>query len=203
MGNESKWVSIWDPVVRLGHWLLVIAFFTAYLTEDDFLTQHVWAGYLVGGIVAFRLVWGFVGTRYARFGEFVRSPAKVVRYVRDMRSRRARRYLGHNPAGGAMILALLVSISGTVYSGLMVHAYENHAGPLAGLVADGAAVNATHRERHADEDAEDFWEEAHEVLANLTLLLIALHIMGVLVSSYLHRENLVRAMVTGKKHPTA
>lgn len=190
MNTPDKTIRVWDPIVRIGHWTLVIAFFTAYLTEDDFLTQHVWAGYAVGIVICVRLLWGLIGSRHARFVDFVRSPAETLRYVADLAANRAKRYIGHNPAGGAMVVALLLSISGTVFSGLVVYAVEEAAGPLAGWVAGyNASENAS----------EEFWEEVHEILANFTLLLVGLHIAGVLFSSYAHRENLIRGMITGRK----
>ncbi len=213
MNTPDNTIKIWDPIVRIGHWTLVIAFFTAYLTEDDFLTQHVWAGYTVGIVVCVRLVWGLIGTKHARFVDFVRTPAETLRYLGDLAANRAKRYIGHNPAGGAMVLALLISLSGTVFSGLVVYAVEEDAGPLAGWVADQAGPgsqplvtdrpNAAEERRDADEHEdnalEEFWEEAHEILANFTLLLVGLHVAGVLYSSYSHRENLIRGMLTGRK----
>ena len=207
-------IRVWDPIVRIGHWVLVIAFFTAYLTEDDFLKQHVWAGYVVGIVVCVRLLWGFVGTKYARFADFVKSPTVTLRYIGDLATDRAKRYVGHNPAAGAMVLALLISLSGTVISGLMVYAIEEDAGPLAGLVADGSiptslptlsGVAYADADKYEDHDAhedgafEEFMEEIHEILANFTLLLVALHIAGVLFSSYAHKENLIRGMINGRK----
>jgi cytochrome b len=190
-------VRVWDAFIRVAHWLLVVGFFTAYLTEDDWLSAHVWAGYVVGSVVLLRVVWGFVGPEYARFGNFAYGPAKVIRYLGALLRGRAERYLGHSPAGGAMVLLLLVSLAGTVWSGLTVYAYDSGAGPLAPLLASESAV-AEGAEPIA-QVAEEFWEEVHEVFANFTLLLVALHIGGVLLASYVHRENLVRAMVTGNK----
>lgn len=195
--DTRKWIRVWDPIVRFGHWALVAAFFTAYLTEDDFLTAHVWAGYVVAGVVVFRLIWGFVGTRHARFSDFVRSPATVLRYLGDELSHRGRRYVGHNPAGGAMIVALLLSLTITAGSGLALYAYEEGAGPLAPVLATTQSSD-----RHEDE-GEEVWEEVHEVFANLTLLLVVLHVVGVVLSSLSHRENLVRAMITGRKRAEA
>lgn len=215
-------VKVWDPIVRIGHWTLVIAFFTAYFTEDEFLSQHVWAGYVVGVVVCMRLIWGLMGPRHARFTDFVRSPVTVLRYVRDIINKQPKRYIGHNPAGGIMIVALLVSILGTTYSGLMLYAIEENAGPFSGWVGEFPApspllllgTNAyadddkrDHEDEHEhedehdgkDDDREEFWEEIHEFFANLTLLLVALHIAGVLFSSYSHRENLIKAMITGRK----
>lgn len=201
MRTTETFVKVWDPLVRFGHWILVVAFFTAYFTEDEFLAQHVWAGYIAFAVLCVRLVWGFIGTEHARFSDFVRSPANIVRYIKGLKSHRSGRYLGHNPAGGAMILALLLGVAGTAFSGMMVHAYENHAGPLAAWVGDeGGKAAASHRKhRDDDEGAEHFWEETHEVLANLTLLLVGLHVAGGLMSSVLYRENLIKAMFTGKK----
>lgn len=190
-------VKVWDPIVRIGHWVLVIAFFTAYLTEDDFLTQHVWAGYAVGIIVCVRSLWGLIGTRHARFVDFVRSPAQTLRYIGDLAAGGAKRYIGHNPAGGAMVIALIVSLAGTVFSGLMVYAAEENAGPFAGWVADNRASES--RSAPVSIADEELWEEVHEVLANFTLLLVVLHIAGVLFSSYVHKENLIRGMITGRK----
>lgn len=192
-------VRIWDRFVRVGHWLVVAGFFVAYLTEDDLLTVHVWAGYLVGTVVCLRIVWGLIGSKHARFSDFLYSPRQTVAYLLDFARGRAKRYLGHNPAGAIMVFALLIALLSTTASGLMVYAYDKHAGPLAGFVSSQYA-GMTKQERHrASEPAEEFWEETHEVLANLTLILVVLHVTGVVVSSLAHRENLVRAMVTGRK----
>ena len=185
MISESS-IKVWDPLVRIGHWTLVIAFFTAYFTEDDFMTAHVWAGYLVGAVVCFRLMWGFIGSRHARFSDFVRSPAAALDYVISLTRNQSKRYIGHNPAGGLMILVMLIFLAGTVFSGIALYGIEEGAGPL------GAWVTAF-------ADSEDLWEELHEVFANVTLLLVAIHIAGVLLSGRVHRENLIKAMLTGRK----
>jgi cytochrome b len=207
--------AVWDLLVRLAHWAIVAGFFIAYFTEDDALTLHVWAGYAVGIVVLLRIVWGFVGPEHARFGNFLYRPSEVAAYLRDLLSYRARRYLGHSPAGGAMVLILLVGLLVTVGSGLMLYAIEKNAGPLAGIVTSANAPDAaaTRPERSGVEhDAEapgargaersgELWEEVHEFAANLMLVLIGLHVAGVLLASHVHRENLVRAMVTGRKRP--
>ena len=130
MNISDSTIKVWDPVVRIGHWIVVISFFTAYFTEDDFLTLHVWAGYVIGAVVCFRVIWGFIGSRHARFADFVRSPSTTFRYLADLARNRGRRYLGHNPAGGAMILALLIFLAGTVFSGVMLYGLEEGAGPM-------------------------------------------------------------------------
>ena len=197
--DDTTEVRVWDLLVRCGHWLLAVGFAVAYLTEDDLLTAHVWAGYSVGAIVCLRIAWGVVGSKHARFSDFLYSPRQAIGYMTDVFRGRARRYLGHSPAAAIMVYVLLVALLLTTVSGLIVYAYDKHAGPLAGVVS-GQHVDATDGERHrVDDPAEEFWEEAHEVLANLTLALVVLHVVGVLLSSFAHRENLIRAMVTGRK----
>lgn len=179
-------VYVWDPFVRLFHWTLVVAFTVAYLTEDDLVTVHVWAGYLVGALVVARIVWGFVGPAHARFADFVYTPAEAFRYVRDLLRLRAERHLGHSPGGGAMVLLLLVLLAATVATGLIVYGGDQQAGPLAGMVTKttGEAV-----------------EGLHEVLANITLAFVIAHVAAVVFASFAYRENLVRSMVTGYKRP--
>ena len=186
MTSLSKETSrVWDPVVRVGHWTLAFGFVTAYLTEGE-APVHMWAGYLLAGVVLFRLLWGFIGTRHARFSDFLYSPARILAYLKNLLGGRPEHYRGHNPAGGVMILLLLLSLTLTAGSGMAIYAVEEHAGPLAGLMT-------------ASESAEELWEELHEFFGNLTLVLVIVHVTGALVSSYLHRENLVKAMVTGRK----
>lgn len=209
---QAPAVRVWDRWVRLSHWVLAAAFFLAYFVVEEPLALHVWAGYLVGALVAIRLVWGIIGPRRARFAEFVPSPAQLTAHVRDLAHGRERRYLGHNPLGGMMILALLAALAGTVVSGLMVHAADEQAGPLGGWYADGQPplpllararadagdeeAHAEHGEGHAEADR---LEELHEFFANLILFLVGLHVAGVAFTSRRERQNLVRAMVTGRK----
>jgi cytochrome b len=199
VNNATRRVRIWDPLVRVGHWLIVVGFFVAYLTEDDLLSVHVWAGYAVGAIVLVRVLWGFVGTRHARFSDFLYGPKEALRYLGELLRGKGRRFLGHSPAGGVMVILLLLGLAATTWSGLMVYAYDQGAGPLAGVVAAPARGALSGEEADDFEASEDFWEETHEVFANLTLLLVAFHIGGVLLASFVHRENLVAAMLTGEK----
>jgi cytochrome b len=218
MSSSTKTVSVWDPLVRIGHWTLVIAFFTAYFTEEDFLTQHTWAGYVVGSVVLIRIIWGFVGSKHAKFKDFIYSPSAIFVYLKGLVSRKPQHYLGHNPAGGVMVFALLLSLSATTYTGIALYAVEKNAGPLAGIVANNdktlpteSIISTVHADEVGDEDKneqgnfsaneadEEFWEGLHEFFVNFTLLLIALHIGGVLLSSYVDKENLIKAMVTGRK----
>ncbi len=186
---REKKVFVWDLLVRLFHWGLVAAFLIAYLTEDDFLTIHSWAGYIILGLLLVRVVWGFMGSRHARFSDFVYTPSQIVAFVKDTLSLRAKRYIGHNPAGGAMVLLLMLSLVLTSVTGVVLFGVDEGQGPLAFLVLSG----------------ESFWgellEELHEFFANFTLFLVFIHVAGVIVESLIHRENLVSAMVDGKKRP--
>jgi cytochrome b len=182
----SEKVLVWDLPLRIFHWSLVISFAVAYLTEDDWITVHAWAGYVVGGLLLFRLFWGFIGNRYARFSGFICSPQISIQYLRDLMAGSAKRYIGHNPAGALMIVILLLSLLLTVLTGLAVYAADQNAGPLAGLIGS---------------HYEDLWEESHEFLANFSVFLVCIHIIGVLLESFLHQENLARAMVHGFKDP--
>ncbi len=115
---KTRQIKVWDPLVRSIHWTLVATFTLAFVTEDEFMNLHVIVGYLVLGLLAIRLAWGFVGSRHARFTDFVPAAGKALSYLRDLLNLRARRYLGHNPAGGLMIIALLLSLLITALCGL-------------------------------------------------------------------------------------
>ncbi len=201
MKPTQNTIKVWDPIVRIGHWTLVLAFFIAYFTDDDLMTQHVWAGYVVGAVVCFRMLWGFIGTEHARFKDFVVSPAAVLQHVRDLRNKSGKRYIGHNPIGGAMIIALLISVAVTVYTGVALYAIEDHAGPLAAWFATESAVSEPAGSKEAEDPREEFWEDLHDFFADFTLALVILHIAGGLFSSYVYKENLIRAMFTGRKRP--
>jgi cytochrome b len=185
---DSEQVRVWDISVRIFHWLLVSAFAVAYITEEDFLDLHTWAGYLIMGLLAYRLVWGLIGPQYARFSDFVYAPGKVLQHLKDTLRFKAPRYLGHNPAGGAMIIALLLSLIFTTVTGVALLGADEHAGPLAGLMAGSG------------EWVEDALEEVHEFFANFTLFLVFIHVGGVLWESFVHGENLPRSMFTGRKN---
>ena len=182
--NDSPTRTVWDPLVRIIHWSVVLGFMLAYLVEDALMALHVWAGYFVGGLVLVRIGWGFIGTRHARFSSFLYPREQVIQHLKELAEFRPRRHIGHSPAGGVMIVALLVSLLGTVISGLWVYASAHHSGPLTGLIAS---------------DPGGVWDTVHETFSNLTLLLAALHVIAVLLVSWLQRENLVKAMVTGVK----
>ena len=204
---DTGTVRVWDPLVRIGHWVLVAAFAAAYLTEGEPQWLHGYAGYAIAAVVVLRLAWGVVGPRHARFSDFVTGPRRVIGYLRGLATGRAERHLGHSPAGGAMTVALLVALAATALLGMATLAVEDGAGPLAGLVTAQSlpdwAAEAEHAEHGAfgegEAEAGEALEEVHEIAANATLALIALHVAGVIVASLAHRENLVRAMITGAK----
>lgn len=203
--NNKNLIPVWDILIRIFHWSLVLTFTVAYITEDDFESLHVYAGYAVLGLISFRVIWGFIGSKYARFSNFIYPISQVKNYLTSLITKSPKHYLGHNPAGGLMIIALLISLFGTTISGLKVYGVEGY-GPLAdnGIEFSVISEARAHGEnKHEDEkeenEEEEFWEEIHEFFANFTLLLVFVHIAGVLVSSLIHGENLVRAMVTGKK----
>jgi len=194
-------VKVWDLVVRVGHWSLVVLFAIAYLSgEIEVETLHAWAGYAILGIVLFRILWGFIGTKHARFADFVFGSQKTIAYARSLLTARPQHYLGHNPLGGWMVVALLVTLLLVSWSGLELYAVEGK-GPLAlertTLIAPALANGKEEGER--EDERESLWEEVHEFFAHIALLLVFLHIVGVLIASLVHRENLVRAMITGKK----
>ncbi|MDX9741567.1 MAG: cytochrome b/b6 domain-containing protein [Gammaproteobacteria bacterium] len=164
---------VWDPLVRIFHWTLAAGFTVAWLTGDEVQPVHEAVGYLIAGLIALRIVWGFVGSRHARFADFVRRPAVVAGNLRDIARGHPRRYLGHSPAGGAMVLTLLATILVSVITGLMM------------AVGGYAEVHLV--------------EEVHEAAATTALVLVILHLIGVIVASLQHRENMPRAMITGRK----
>lgn len=166
-------IKVWDPLVRIFHWSLVVSFAVAWVSAESLEGLHIWAGYAAGALIGFRLIWGIVGTRNARFWSFVKGPGAVWSYAKAMVAGTESRHIGHNPAGGAMILALLACVALTAWSGWLLTFPKS---------------------------IRQVWaEDVHEFAANLTLVLVVLHIAGVLIASWRHRENLARAMVTGKK----
>ena len=199
MTNEED-IKVWDIAVRTFHWSLVIFFTIAYLTGEEESQLHNWSGYIVLGLVTFRITWGLIGTRYARFWNFIYSPAHTLAYARSLLSGDPEHYLGHNPLGGWMVIALLISIGLTSWTGLELEAAEGR-GPLAIElhVIQPAFADDDHDEEKEDEEGDEFWEDFHELSADLTVLLVFLHIAGVIFSSVVHRENLAKAMITGYK----
>jgi cytochrome b len=194
-------VRVWDPLLRVFHWGLVTAFAVAWLSADEVQPVHELAGYAVAGLIAFRLIWGFVGSRFARFAQFLRGPAVTLSYLGDMMRGRERRYIGHNPAGAVMVVALLLTLAGTALTGWLLEEPTRLSlvPELPQAVSPAFADGMDDHDRDDDEGMEAL-EDVHEALATFALVLVALHVGGVLLASFRHRENLARAMVTGTKH---
>ncbi|WP_378949746.1 cytochrome b/b6 domain-containing protein [Mesorhizobium sp. ANAO-SY3R2] len=166
-------VKVWDPLVRLFHWSLVASFAVAWLSADEVKNLHEWAGYAAAALIGFRLVWGVIGPRYARFTQFIRSPGYTLGYFRDLLAGREARFVGHNPLGGLMIAGLLLTMGTTALTGWM-QTTDTYWGI-------------------------EWVKELHETCANAMLALVVLHVGGVVFSSVRHGENLVRSMLTGRK----
>jgi cytochrome b len=163
-------VRVWDALVRTAHWTLVACVLAAWFTRESL---HEWLGYAALAVVVLRIAWGFAGPRYARFKQFVRAPAPTLSYARALAAGRAPRYLGHNPLGAWMIVALLAT---------------------AGLTGASGWLSVTDR----------YWgiawvQDTHEALADALAVLAIVHVAGIAYMSLRHRENLVAAMVTGRK----
>ena len=172
-------MKVWDRFVRIAHWTLVTCVLAAWATGEIKIKSvealHDWLGYAALAVIAARLVWGFIGTRYARFAQFIAGPARTLAYARFVVRGREPRYLGHNPLGGWMIVALLSTAAAASISGWL-------------SITDrywGVA-----------------WvQDTHEALSNVLIALAVLHVAGVVYTSLHHRENLVAAMWNGIKRP--
>lgn len=170
-------MKVWDALVRSLHWLLVAGVAAAWLTRSGWGKWHEWIGYATLVLIGVRVAWGWIGPRYARFSDFVRTPSATLGYAKRLLGGGEPRYIGHNPLGGWMILALIVvtalaGVSGWLYT---TDAYWGN----------------------------EQVESLHEGLSIAVLALIALHVCGVLFASFRHRENLVASMIHGRKRPPA
>ncbi len=170
----STTVRVWDPLVRICHWMLAAGCVAAFLSEEGDLVHQV-AGYVAAGAVSIRLVWGFIGTPHARFSNFVPGPRRLVGHLNDMLNGRDQRYVGHNPAAGAMALTLLGLVLVLALTGWMLTTDRYY--------------------------GQDWLEGVHEGAAYLGLALVCMHVAAALYESVRHRENLVWAMITGRKRP--
>jgi len=184
--NPEPAIKVWDIFVRVFHWSLVLTFFIAYFTEDDLMTLHTIAGYSVLALISIRLLWGFIGSQHARFKDFLYPLSTTKKYLQTIMSGKALRYIGHNPAGGLMIVVLLITLFAVSITGIMLYGADN-AGPFASIFNNSSKM------------FKDILEETHDFFANFTLFLIAIHLAGVLIESLIHKENLVKAMITGFK----
>ena len=167
-------IRVWDPLVRILHWALAICVIANLLNEDG-ETIHRWLGYTASAIVVARVFWGLVGSRYARFADWFPTRSRLVPYVKALLHNRAPRYVGHNPAGATMMLALMALVLLLGVSGYMMGT-DTFFG-------------------------EDWVEEVHEALANILIGAVVLHVAGALFESWQHKENLIASMLHGRKAP--
>ena len=171
--SPSPWIKVWDPLVRMGHWLLVLSIAAAWLTRAGGGAWHEWTGYAALAVIVVRIAWGWLGPTRARFADFVRSPAVTLRYGLQVLSAREARYIGHNPLGGWRIVALLLNAAVLCISGWL-YTTDRFWGV-------------------------EWVETLHSTLADSLLVLAAAHVAGVIYSSWRHRENLLAAMFHGRK----
>ncbi|MEZ5684513.1 MAG: cytochrome b/b6 domain-containing protein [Paracoccaceae bacterium] len=185
---HSRTVTLWDPVVRLFHWALVISFFAAWglgKFGPDQMTLHFYAGYTIGALVVLRIIWGFVGPRPARFTSFVKGPSAILAYARHLRDRRPSNTLGHNPVGAIFVVGILTVLAVQVGTGLIgdPEDYVN-VGPLADMVTIETSRSAL---------------GIHELLGNLAFFFVLFHIAAIGFYKRWKGEDLVTPMITGKK----
>jgi len=187
--ESGNTVKVWDAVIRLFHWTLVPGLVTAYISGEVHASEiHVLTGYALCVLLAIRVYWGFRGSEYARFRSFIFSASETRAYVRSMFEGHPKHYFGHNPAGALNVFALLATAVLLLITGLATLSVIDFEGPLlfmANLVSDEASYSIRY---------------IHEFIPNIGLALVALHLMGVVAGSIQHRENLVKAMITGEKN---
>jgi len=181
--------KVWDLFVRVFHWSLVVSFTLAYLSaEYGYDEIHEWLGYFITVLVVSRIVWGFIGSKYARFSSFVFPPSEYIENLKAIiTNRHEKHYIGHNPLGGAMVFALLTGLTLMVFSGLVLLGWSEFSGPVWALALP------------VSDSMGDMAKWVHYHLPEVMLVLIGSHILGVFVAMKQHGENLVRSMFTGYK----
>lgn len=186
--KSGNTVKVWDRSIRFFHWTLVLGFATAFLSGEFHLPElHALVGYVLCALILARIYWGFRGGEYARFRSFLFSPGETLTYVRTMLKGNPKHYFGHNPAGALMVFALLCTVTAILVTGLVTRSVIDFDGPLL-FLANQVSDETSYAFRHV-----------HQFLPTAGLTLVALHLLGVVVGSIQHRENLVRAMITGHK----
>lgn len=174
---KTRQVRVWDILVRVTHWAVAAGITANLLFTEEGSELHQYVGYTVVGLVVVRLLWGLVGTRYARFSDFFPTSSRIKRHLSDLSARRMdEQHLGHNPLAAIMMLLLWAVIIGLGVSGYLMEAR------IFG--------------------SKDILEEIHEILANSLYSLVPLHIISAIVMSYWERQNLVKSMITGNKTVT-
>lgn len=197
--DNHKTIVVWDLFVRIFHWALVILVGLAFLTGDDNNQVHAYAGYAVLLLITLRLVWGLIGSQHARFANFITAPGVAIEYLKGMLRGRPGYYLGHNPAAAWMVVVLLLALLLVNATGYLAQPTKISGYATAAFALITPAMADDDNDHRGEKSGSEFWEDLHEVGAGLLLTLIGLHVVGALVSSLLHRENLVKSMVTGRK----
>jgi cytochrome b len=216
--NQKKQIVVWDRFVRFFHWSMILLIFLAYVTGDIKGPLHKYIGFVLLGLVAIRIFWGFRGTKYALFSNFVCSPVKALNYLKELGTGKTTHYTGHNPAAAWMILLLLSSSIIICLTGYAAHTTKRGLNSIGfdntiSIVGNAYADDEKHErhggkhkghERHNDgernnSESDSVWSDIHEISAQFMLILICFHIVGVAVSSKVHNENLVKGIITGKK----
>ena len=212
MVQDMKSEKVWDIFVRTFHWTLVGSMIGLYLSGDDFESVHTILGYFVICLVLLRIIWGFIGTKHARFHDFLYRPSKIYHYLKSLINGNPTHYIGHNPAGGLMVIVMLMSLLVTTFTGLKTLGSEGK-GPLANAGISIFRFAYADEDEHDDDDQkhetghhqkkqkEEFWEEIHESMTSFMIFLIITHLVGVIISSWIHKENLILAMINGRKKP--
>jgi cytochrome b len=216
-----KTIKVWDLYVRVFHWSLVSAIIVQMVTAENFKPLHATIGYFIIVLLIIRIIWGIFGSKHARFKDFIYPPADILGYLKDLIKGKPKHYIGHNPAGGAMACFLLFVLLLITLTGLLTYGAEGK-GPLAFKLANHVAIALAdddhgqrddYRKSYNDNEYEQkdphdhggagekghFFKEIHETLVGILLFLAGVHICGVIASSYVHKENLVVAMITGYK----
>jgi len=185
---SRKAVAVWDWPVRIVHWSLVVLITMSWITSElggNAMTYHMWSGYTILTLLIFRIAWGWVGGRHARFGSFVRGPGEVIRYAASLAGARSSSFLGHNPLGGWSVLLMLLSMTVQAATGLFANDEIFTEGPLASRVSA---------------ETSGFLTTIHRYNFYVLLALIVLHVLAIVFYLLVKRENLVGAMFTGRKH---
>jgi cytochrome b len=210
-------IQVWDLFVRIFHWSLVAGVIIQLVTAEAFNSVHVKVGILIVVLLVLRIIWGFVGSIHARFADFSYSPKEVITYLKGLLKGRPEHYIGHNPAGGVMVFAMLFVLALTTVTGLLTYGAKSNGAlsllPMK-LVSDASAdenhegknslshpeIDAQmHQKQTSAREKAHFWKEIHEFAGGIIIFLVILHVCGVIASSYLHKENLILAMITGNK----
>ena len=210
MEENIKSVKVWDVFVRVFHWTLVGSLIGMYLTGDSFKNTHIKLGYFLICLILARILWGIFGSKHARFSDFICSPGTAYNYLKGLIKGNPKHYLGHNPAGGLMIIVMLVSLLITAFTGLKALGSEGR-GLLANKGISIVRLAYANGDEHNDDDRKyrgghrqkkqkcELWDDIHESMTSFMIFLVMVHVGGVIISSWIHKENLILGMITGKK----